>query len=147
MKVSFPSSTTSPFTFTAIVALVAPAAIVRLPLAETKSVPAVAVPGAVAQSNVTALPLGAESETVNVAVVVPALPSATETSPIDRVGAASSSVMVPCPEPSAIVALAGFDRTTVKVSFASSTTSPFTLTPIVALVAPAAIVRLPLAET
>ena len=54
-----------------------------------------AVPEAVAQSRVTVFPLAAESETVNVAVVVPALPSVTETSPIDRVGAGSSSVMVP----------------------------------------------------
>ena len=92
-------------------------------------------------------PLAAESETVNVAVVVPALPSATDTSPIDRVGAGSSSVMVAWPEPSAIVALAGLDRATVKVSLFSSIASPFTVTSIVALVAPAAIVLLPLAET
>ena len=44
------------------------------------------------------------------AVVVPALPSVTDTSSMDRVGAASSSVIVPVPEPSAIVALAGLDR-------------------------------------
>ena len=52
----------------------------------------------------TVFPLAAESETVNVAVVVPALPSATVTSSIDRVGATSSSVIVPAPEASAIVA-------------------------------------------
>jgi hypothetical protein len=64
-------------------------------------VPAVAVPAAVAQSNVTALPLAADIETVNVAVVVPALPSVTETSLIARVGATSLSVIVPtaCPSP------------------------------------------------
>ncbi len=84
---------------------------------------------------------------MNVAVVVPALPSATETSSIERVGAASSSVIVPAPEPSAIVALAGLDSPTVKVSFASSITSPFTVMAIVVVVAPAAIVRLPLAVT
>ena len=42
-------------------------------------------------------PLAAERVTVNVAVVVPALPSVTVTSPIDRVGAGSSSVIVPSP--------------------------------------------------
>ena len=56
-------------------------------------------------------------------------------------------MIVPAPDPSAIVAPAGFDSATVNDSFTSSTTSPFTLTPIVALVAPAAIVRLPLAVT
>ena len=95
----------------------------------------------------TVFPLAAESETVNVAVVVPALPSVTVTSSIDRVGDASSSVMVPVPEPSAIVALPGLDSPTVKVSFASSVTSPFTVMATVAVVAPAAIVRLPLAVT
>ncbi len=51
------------------------------------------------------------------------------------------------PDPSAIVAPAGFDSASVKVSFTSSRTSPFTVIAIVALVAPAAIVRLPLAVT
>ena len=99
-----------------------------------------------AQSNVTVFPLAAESETVNVAVVVPALPSARETSSIERAGAASSSLIVPIPEPSAIVALTGLDNVTVKVSLFSSTTSPFTVMTIVVLVAPAAIVAFPLAE-
>ena len=65
------------------------------------------MPAAVAQSTVTAWPLAAERVTVNVAVVVPALPSVTVTSSTDRVGGASSSVIVPSPEPSAIVALDG----------------------------------------
>jgi hypothetical protein len=60
-------------------------------------VPAVAVFAEVAQSTVTALPLAADSVTVKVAVVVPALPSVTETSFTDRVGAGSSSVIVPIP--------------------------------------------------
>ncbi len=55
--------------------------------------------------------------------------------------------MVPFPEPSAIVALAGLDRVRVNPSLISSVTSPFTVTAIVAVVAPAAIVRLPLAVT
>ena len=100
-----------------------------------------------AQSTVTVFPLTAESETVNVAVVVPALPSATETSSIDRVGAASSSVIVAWPDPSAIVALAGLDRVRVNPSLISSIRSPFTVMATVAVVAPAAIVRLPLAVT
>ena len=45
------------------------------------------------------------------------------------------------------MALAGLDSLTVKVSFASSITSPFTVMATVAVVAPAAIVRLPLAVT
>ena len=106
-----------------------------------------AVPAAVAQSKVTVFALAVPSDTVNVAVVVPAFPSARETSSIDRLGAGSSSVIVPAPDPSAIVAPAGFDSVTVNDSFTSSTTSPFTVIAIVALVAPAAIVRLPVAET
>ena len=81
------------------------------------------------------------------AVVVPALLSVTATSFTERVGGASSSVIVATPWGSAIVPFAGFDSASVKVSSASSTTSPFTVIAIVALVAPAAIVRLPVAET
>jgi hypothetical protein len=53
--------------------------------------------------------------------------------------------MVPRPVPSAIVALTGFERTTVYVSFASSRTSPFTCTVSVCEVSPAGIVSVPLA--
>ena len=49
----------------------------------------------VAQPTVIVFPLAAESETVNVAVVVPALPSARETSSTESAGTASSSLIVP----------------------------------------------------
>ena len=107
-----------------------------------------AVPAAVAQSKLTALPLAAESETVNVAVVVPALPSATETSSIDRVGA--GVVVGDRARPRGVGdrgVARGWTVRRVKVSFASSITSPFTVMATVAVVAPAAIVRLPLAVT
>ncbi len=56
-------------------------------------------------------------------------------------------MIVPVPDPSAIVALPGLDTTRVNPSLISSVTSPFTVMAIVVLVAPAAIVRLPLAVT
>ena len=65
---------------------------------------------------------------MNVKVVVPALPSATLTSLIDSVGAASSLVIVPRPLPSLMVALVGAERSTVKVSLASKTASRQTVT-------------------
>jgi hypothetical protein len=49
----------------------------------------------VAKSTVTGRPLGASRETANVAGVVPPVPSMTVTSPIDRLGSASSSMIVP----------------------------------------------------
>ena len=81
------------------------------------------------------------------AVVVPALPSVTETSSIDRVG--RRVVVGDRAEPRAVAdrGVGGLDRLTVKVSFASSIRSPFTVMATVAVVAPAAIVRLPLAVT
>ena len=53
-------------------------------------------------------------------------PRSTVTSSIASAGSASSSVMVPTPLPSAIVALTGVERLTVKVSSASSSVSPLT---------------------
>ena len=83
-----------------------------------------AVPSAVAKSAVTPEPLGAESVTGNSAVVVPALPSVTATSPIVRSGDTSLSRMVavwfempPTVPPTGLVRLAP------KVSSASSTAS------------------------
>ena len=66
------------------------------------------------------------------AVVVPALPSATETSFTERVGGASSSVMVPTPWGSPICpgAPPSVVRFTTNVSFGSSVTSPTMGTPI-----------------
>ena len=57
---------------------------------------------------------------MKLALTVPVLPSVTVTSLIDERGMASSSVIVPTPWPSAIVALVGLERLTKKVSFASS---------------------------
>ena len=102
----------SPFTVTANVAVVAPAAIVRRAAGGDVVAPRGGRAVGRGPSTVTVCPLAAESVTVKVAVVVPALPSVTVTSSIDRVGGASSSVMVPAPEPSAIVALAGLVRLT-----------------------------------
>jgi hypothetical protein len=99
----------------------------------------------VVQSSVTALPLVAERVTVNVAVVVPTSPSLSVTSFTDSRGSGSSSVIVASPEPSVIVAFPGLDKVKPKDSFGSSSTSPFTVTPIVVAVDPAVIVRLPLA--
>ena len=55
----------------------------------------------------TVWPLAATRLTVNVAATVPALPSVTVTSLIESAGGGSSSVIVPTPWPSAIVALTG----------------------------------------
>ena len=55
----------------------------------------------------TVWPLAAHRLTVKIALTVPALPSVTVTSLIEMVGASSSSVMVPMPWPSRIVALVG----------------------------------------
>ena len=60
----------------------------------------------------TVRPLAALSVTVNVAFVVPESPSITVASFTERAGGASSSVIVPTPWPSAIVAFAGLERLT-----------------------------------
>ncbi len=93
--------------------------------------PAAAVPGAVAQSNVTGLPLAAESDAVNVAAVVPALPSARETSFTESAGTRSSSVIVPtaCGSPICPGAPTSVVRFTTNVSFSSSAVSPTMGTP------------------
>jgi hypothetical protein len=74
------------------------------------------------------------------------LPSVTLTSSIDSCGSGSSSVIVPRPEPSAIVALIALESSTVYVSSASSKLSPFTSTVSVFEVSPGANVSVPLAE-
>jgi hypothetical protein len=86
---------------------------------------------------VTALPLAFESVTVKTAFVVPVWPSVTATSLIERVGMPSSSVIVPIPCASAIVALPGLVRLRKNVSFASSIVSPLTRTVTVRVVWPA----------
>ena len=70
------------------------------------------MPFAVAQSTVTARPLGALRLTVKLAFTVPLLPSVTVTSLIESAGGGSSSVIVPRPCPSSIVALTGPERLT-----------------------------------
>src|SRR5262249_7824250 len=106
------------------------------------SLPAVAVPLAVAKSTVTVADgLAGTRLTVNVAVPAP---SFTLTLLIDRVLAASSLVIVPVPVAVAIVALVGADRVTVNVSFGSNVVSPLTLTVMVLDVCPGVKVSVPL---
>ena len=71
---------------------------------------------------------GAERLTVNVKVVVPALPSFNETSLIVRFGAASSLTIVPCPWPSVTFAPVTLVTLTKKVSLVSGVVSPLTRT-------------------
>ncbi len=92
------------------------------------------------------MPLGTSRETVNVAMDVPALPSACERSLTLRAAGASSSVIVPTPWPSWIVACTGFVRSTVKVSSNSSSVSPLTATLTVFEVWPGVKVSEPLPE-
>ena len=82
--------------------------------------------------------------TVKVASTVPVSPSATVTSSTDSAGIGSSSVIVPPPCPSVIVAFVGFVRLTKNVSFASSSRSPLTSTVTCLEVWPAAKVTVPL---
>ena len=84
---------------------------------------------------------------MNVAVTVPLLPSLKETSVSERLGTASSLMIVPVPLEVAIVALAAFDKTTVKVSLGSKFGSPKTCTATVLDVSPGANVRTPPLET
>jgi hypothetical protein len=92
----------------------------------------------------TARPLGADSDTVNVAFVIPTSPSTTLTSLTERVGIASSSLIVPVPCASWIVTLTPFVRLNVNVSFASSSRSPMTGTETCCDVWPAVNVAVPL---
>jgi hypothetical protein len=94
---------------------------------------------------VTVWPLAAESVAVKTALVVAMLPSGTVTSSIETLGAASSSLIVPTPSPSAMVALIGAVRLTVKVSSASESVSPTTSTVTVFEVSPVRNVSVPLA--
>ena len=65
---------------------------------------------------------------MKVALAVPALPSVTVTSSTESDGSGSSSVIVPRPWPSAIVAFEAPERPTVKVSSISSSASPIRAT-------------------
>jgi len=64
---------------------------------------------------------------VKTALALPVLPSTTEASPTDSAGAGSSSVIVATPSLSEMLAFDAFDRSTRKVSSASSSVSPWTV--------------------
>src|SRR5918992_3580921 len=84
---------------------------------------------------------GFESETVNTALS----PSLGAASPIEIVGALSSSVIDPAPKPSPIEAFSdAFESATVKVSFGSSIASAKVARVIVCAVEPAGKVTVPL---
>ena len=68
-----------------------------------------------------------ESVTSKERVESPTLPSVTLVFVTEIVGEASSSRMVPVPEPARTFAFVSFDRSTVKVSSDSWVTSPFTV--------------------
>jgi hypothetical protein len=82
---------------------------------------------------------------VKTAFTVPALPSVTVASSIESDGAPSSSVIVPSPDPSPIVALTALVRLTLNVSSASSSVSPLTSTVTVFVVSPVRKVSCPVA--
>ena len=101
-----------------------------------------AVPSLVASVNVTLPAVTCDSATVNVAVLVPLLPSFTETSAMLRVGSGlSSSRMVPTPWLSVTLAPTRPLRLTLMVSLLSAVVSPLTVTANVVLVWPAGIVK------
>ena len=92
----------------------------------------------------TGSPLAADELTVNAIGFGPAAPSATDALATDTLGRTSSLTMVPVPVFVPSVAFTGFESVTVKVSFASYSLSPTTLTVIVAFREPAGIVTDPL---
>ena len=96
-----------------------PAANVSVPDAAVKSVPLVAVPLEVADSNVTCLPLAGDSETVKFT----ACPSATLASDGVSTGIPSLSLIVPVAVASPRDAFVGLDNVSVKVSISSSLAS------------------------
>jgi hypothetical protein len=79
-------------------------------------------------------------------LLFPVLPSRIATSLIESEGGGSSSMIVPTPVPSAIVALTGLESVTAYDSSTSSSASPFTCTVTVADVSPAWIVTVPAAD-
>ena len=79
------------------------------------------------------------------ALALPVWPSAMVTSPIERAGSGSSSVIVPRPLASPSVALTGSERPTLKVSSISSSASPLTETVTVFEVSSGAKVSVPAA--
>ena len=84
--------------------------------------------------------------TTNISSAVPEFPSRRETSPTESAGnvaAASSLVRVPVAEPSAMVAPLAPESVSERVSFASITVSPLTITCTIFEVSPAAKVSFP----
>ena len=96
-----------------------------------------------AKPTVTCRPLAAFSVTEKLMVTVPLSPSVTLAEPIETVGNASSSVIVPVPVPVKMVAFVGLLSFTLTVSSASSSVSPLTVTAMLLLVSPAAKVKVP----
>src|SRR5262245_1697491 len=144
VNVSVDSIVVSPVTGTVMVCEVTPAAKVSVPEVVVKSLPAVALPFAVAYWTVTDEALAALRLAVNVKLVVPVLPSARVTSLMLSVGSgASSLVMVHVLTARAIVALVGLASVMKNVSSASTVVSPMTGTGIVRDVTPGANVRVP----
>jgi hypothetical protein len=96
------------------------------------------VPSAAVRATVTGRPDAWSSRTANTALVVPVLPSSTDTSSTVRDGAASLLMMVPsaCARPS--VAPDGADSVTPRLSLASCRQSPWMATRMVFVVSPAA---------
>ena len=81
---------------------------------------------------------------MKLATTEPLSPSVTVTSSIESEGCGSSSLIVPRPCPSAIVALIALARFNVYVSFDSSRRSPLTSTVTCFVVSPAAKLSVPL---
>src|SRR5262249_28645513 len=103
-----------------------------------------AVPFPVLKVTVVIVPVDADWVTVNTKFVVPALPSATLTLPIDSVGIKIGRLTCrPVPEPLATVALLGFDSLTVNGPVPACSVSAVTATVIAPVVEPARIVSVP----
>ena len=110
--VSVLSSITSPLTWTVTILDVSPGAKVSVPCAPGSRRAPVPFRPRLRSSTDTARPLAASSVTVNLAFSFPVSPSMTATSLTESAGSASSSVIVPAPCPSVIVAFVGFVRLT-----------------------------------
>src|SRR3954463_7807473 len=120
-NVSSGSPLPSPTTGTEIVWLVVPGGNVTVPLAGWKAGPGGADPATVMYDALIVKPLGAESVTGNWTTPPAPVPSVTVALPIDSVGGASSSVIVPVTAP-----LASPPKCTRNDSFGSSMPSSST---------------------
>ncbi len=145
VKVSSGSSVVSPITFTVIVLLVAPSSKTSWPAEGWKSELMVAVPLSAEYSTVGTTPWAAERVTVKVAVVVPASPSCTVTSPIEKENSPGLSSLwtVAVAWLEAKTPPANSLSTTLKVSSGSTWLSPLTWTGSRIWVVPAGMKPLP----